>query len=55
MPEHGNDRRAAAFRRRSARDMAMSDMTTETEQRIRERAYAIWEAEGRPEGRADAH
>ncbi|HZU89918.1 MAG TPA: DUF2934 domain-containing protein [Stellaceae bacterium] len=25
------------------------------EQRIRERAYAIWEGEGRPAGRADAH
>jgi hypothetical protein len=26
-------------------------MTTEKEQRIRERAYAIWEQEGRPHGR----
>lgn len=26
-------------------------MTTEEEQRIRERAYAIWEQEGRPHGR----
>jgi hypothetical protein len=25
------------------------------EQRIRERAYAIWESEGRPAGRAEAH
>jgi hypothetical protein len=25
------------------------------EQQIRERAYAIWEGEGRPAGRADSH
>lgn len=25
------------------------------EQRIRERAYQLWEQEGRPEGRADVH
>jgi hypothetical protein len=25
------------------------------EQRIRERAYRLWEQEGRPEGRADVH
>lgn len=25
------------------------------EARIRERAHALWEAEGRPEGRAEAH
>lgn len=25
------------------------------EQRIRERAYRLWEEEGRPEGRADVH
>jgi hypothetical protein len=25
------------------------------EERIRERAYRIWESEGRPEGRQDAH
>jgi Protein of unknown function (DUF2934) len=25
------------------------------EQRIRERAYGIWEREGRPEGRQEAH
>ncbi|MDO9710609.1 DUF2934 domain-containing protein [Paracraurococcus lichenis] len=28
---------------------------TDREQRVRERAYHLWEAEGRPEGRADAH
>jgi Protein of unknown function (DUF2934) len=28
---------------------------SEQEQRIRERAYQLWEAEGRPEGRAEAH
>jgi len=27
----------------------------EREQRIRERAYRIWEEEGRPQGRAEAH
>jgi hypothetical protein len=27
----------------------------EVEQRIREAAYRMWEAEGRPEGRATAH
>jgi hypothetical protein len=31
----------------------MSD--TEQEQRIRERAYFLWKAEGCPEGRAAAH
>jgi hypothetical protein len=25
------------------------------EQQVRERAYRLWEEEGRPEGRADAH
>lgn len=27
----------------------------DNDQDIKERAYAIWEAEGRPHGRADAH
>lgn len=31
----------------------MSD--TNRDQRIRERAYRLWEDEGRPEGRAEAH
>jgi hypothetical protein len=30
-------------------------MSIDLEQRIRERAYCIWEREGRPVGRADAH
>ncbi|HYD32913.1 MAG TPA: DUF2934 domain-containing protein [Azospirillaceae bacterium] len=30
-------------------------MYQEDEERIRKRAYEIWEREGRPEGRADAH
>jgi len=30
-------------------------MTAERERRIRERAYAIWEQEGRPSGRELAH
>lgn len=30
----------------------MDDLRTTT---IRERAYALWVAEGRPDGRADAH
>jgi hypothetical protein len=30
-------------------------MTQDREQRIQERAYAIWEAEGRPEGRERDH
>jgi hypothetical protein len=29
--------------------------TTDLEQRIRERAYRLWEEEGRPEGREAAH
>lgn len=34
----------------------MSDLTgPEREQRIRERAHALWEAEGRPAGRHDQH
>lgn len=28
---------------------------TDTEQRVRERAHQIWEEEGRPHGRHDAH
>lgn len=30
-------------------------MTEEREQRIRERAYRLWEEDGRPEGQADAY
>jgi len=30
-------------------------MDTEREARVRERAYAIWEREGRPEGGAEQH
>ncbi|WP_218014090.1 DUF2934 domain-containing protein [Rubellimicrobium roseum] len=30
-------------------------MTDDREQRIRERAHALWEAEGRPEGRHEHH
>jgi hypothetical protein len=30
-------------------------MNGEWEQRVRERAYAIWEQEGRPEGQAERH
>ncbi|HRO10141.1 DUF2934 domain-containing protein [Amaricoccus sp.] len=30
-------------------------MIQEIEHRIRERAHQIWESEGRPSGRADAH
>lgn len=29
--------------------------TSDRESRIRERAHALWEAEGRPDGRHDAH
>ncbi len=31
----------------------MSSSNEDREQRIRERAYSLWEEEGRPEGRAD--
>jgi hypothetical protein len=31
----------------------MSDAAVELERRIRERAYFLWEADGRPEGRAE--
>ena len=31
------------------------DRDTELEHRIRERAYALWEAEGRPDGKREAH
>ena len=37
--------------RRSLKGHAMVDQ----EQRIRARAYRIWEEEGRPEGRAEVH
>jgi hypothetical protein len=30
-------------------------MTNELEQKIRERAYALWELDGRVDGRAEAH
>ncbi|WP_207486078.1 DUF2934 domain-containing protein [Arenibaculum pallidiluteum] len=30
-------------------------MSPELEQRVREHAYSIWEREGRPHGRAEAH
>jgi hypothetical protein len=30
-------------------------MVKDIETRIRERAHGIWESEGRPEGRAEAH
>ena len=33
----------------------MSDKKKELEQRIRERAYYLWQQEGCPEGRAEAH
>jgi Protein of unknown function (DUF2934) len=33
----------------------MSDFDRDWERAIRERAYFIWEREGRPEGRADDH
>ena len=31
----------------------MSATNEEFEQRVRERAYSLWDAEGRPEGRTD--
>ncbi|MEN0075882.1 MAG: DUF2934 domain-containing protein [Paracraurococcus sp.] len=33
----------------------MAESRIPLEQRIRERAYHIWESEGRPEGQAEAH
>jgi hypothetical protein len=33
----------------------MSDTKHDNEQRVRDRAYFIWEREGRPEGRARHH
>lgn len=30
-------------------------MSNETENQIRERAYAIWEEQGQPDGQADQH
>jgi hypothetical protein len=33
----------------------MSEFNQDREQAIRERAYLIWEREGRPEGRAESH
>jgi hypothetical protein len=33
----------------------MSDLDRNEEQAVRERAYFMWENEGRPEGRADDH
>jgi hypothetical protein len=33
----------------------MSDTMADFEGRVRERAYLLWEREGRPEGRADEH
>jgi hypothetical protein len=33
----------------------MPDANQDLETRIRERAYALWEKDGRPEGRADEY
>ncbi|NOG69047.1 DUF2934 domain-containing protein [Roseicella sp. DB1501] len=33
----------------------MSDTEQDLERRIRERAYALWEEDGRPDGRADEY
>ncbi len=33
----------------------MSEAEQDLERRIRERAYALWEEDGRPEGRADEY
>ncbi|MCQ4158913.1 DUF2934 domain-containing protein [Roseomonas sp. GC11] len=33
----------------------MTDAERQIEDRIRQRAYALWEAEGRPEGQEEAH
>jgi hypothetical protein len=33
----------------------MSDVEQDIETRIRERAYALWDQDGRPEGRADEY
>jgi hypothetical protein len=33
----------------------MADATQDLEQRIRERAYLLWEMEGKPDGRADEY
>jgi hypothetical protein len=33
----------------------MSELNQDRERAIRERAYLIWEREGRPEGRAECH
>lgn len=33
----------------------MSDSEQDTETRIRERAYALWDQDGRPEGRAEEY
>jgi hypothetical protein len=33
----------------------MSDIKKDLETRIRERAYTLWEEDGRPEGRADEY
>jgi hypothetical protein len=33
----------------------MSDSEQDIETRIRERAYALWDQDGRPEGRADEY
>ena len=34
---------------------AASGAPEESEERVRQRAYALWEMEGRPEGRADEY
>ena len=33
----------------------MSDIEQDLERRIREKAYALWDKDGRPEGRADEY
>ncbi len=35
--------------------MAVTDNLTDQETKVRERAYQLWEQEGRPDGRAQEH
>lgn len=35
--------------------MTTSDAPSDDEERIREKAYALWESEGHPHGRSEAH
>jgi hypothetical protein len=56
-PEHGKAKAARTIATRSAAGKRVASKLPKesVQERIRRRAYELWETEGRPEGRAQAH